>query len=345
MKGKRMKHIFLYNPAAGQGDAKTELEAAVTRHPDCELYVTREPRDATRYIQQRITVSPDEQICFIACGGDGTINEVASAVAGHRNVCFTVYPCGSGNDFVKIFGGRKRFLDIDALLAAEPAPIDILKVDDRWCINVFSFGFDTGVLKTMNNVKRKPLMGGQRAYYVGIVHALMKSMKTGCTVTVEWARITGLPLHALKHRFSSGWEPERALTQPLMKPRGITVDGEPFFTGDILLCTFANAQYVGGSFKCAPRAKVDDGLIEVCLVKPISRFSFVKLIGSYTNGTHLEDPRMKDIVHYTQAKKLTVESAKGLLPVSLDGEVIERKRYTVEVVPGGVNFALPKEKE
>ena len=42
----------------------------------------------------------------------------------------------------------------------------------------------------------------------------------------EWARITGLPLHALKHRFSSGWEPERALTQPLMKPRGITVDGE-----------------------------------------------------------------------------------------------------------------------
>ena len=301
-----MKHIFLYNPAAGQGDAKTELEAAVTRHPDCELYVTREPRDATRYIQQRITEAPDEQICFIACGGDGTINEVASAVAGHRNVCFTVYPCGSGNDFVKIFGGRKRFLDIDALLAAEPAPIDILKVDDRWCINVFSFGFDTGVLKTMNNVKRKPLMGGQRAYYVGIVHALMKSMKTGCTVTV---------------------------------------DGEPFFTGDILLCTFANAQYVGGSFKCAPRAKVDDGLIEVCLVKPISRFSFVKLIGSYTNGTHLEDPRMKDIVQYTQAKKLTVESAKGLLPVSLDGEVIERKRFTVEVVPGGVNVALPKEKE
>ena len=301
-----MKHIFLYNPAAGQGDAKTELEAAVTRHPDCELYVTREPRDATRYIQQRITEAPDEQICFIACGGDGTINEVASAVAGHRNVCFTVYPCGSGNDFVKIFGGRKRFLDINALLAAEPAPIDILKVDDRWCINVFSFGFDTGVLKAMNNVKRKPLMGGQRAYYVGIVHALMKSMKTGCTVTV---------------------------------------DGEPFFAGDILLCTFANAQYVGGSFKCAPRAKVDDGLIEVCLVKPISRFSFVKLIGSYTNGTHLEDPRMKDIVQYTQAKKLTVESAKGLLPVSLDGEVIERKRFTVEVVPGGVNFALPKEKE
>ena len=298
-----MKHIFLYNPAAGQGAARSLLEATIAQHEDCEFYVTRGPRDATAYIERRIAAAPDEKLCFVACGGDGTINEVASGVAGHENACFTIYPCGSGNDFVKIFGGPARFLDMDALLAAESAPIDILKVNDRWCINVFSFGFDTGVLKTMNRVKRKPFMGGKKAYYVGIVDALMKSMKTGCTVTV---------------------------------------DGGPFFAGDILLCTFANAQYVGGSFRCAPRAEIDDGLIEVCLVKPISRLSFVKLIGSYTAGTHLEDPRMKDIVRYTRAKKLTVESAAGLLPVSLDGEVIERKRFTVEIVPGGVNFALPK---
>lgn len=300
-----MKHIFLYNPAAGQGETKTQLEAAVSQHDGCEFYETKGPQDATAYIQKRIAAEPEELLCFVACGGDGTINEVASGVAGHANACFTIYPCGSGNDFVKVFGGRERFLDVDALLAAQPSPIDILKVDDRWCINVFSFGFDTSVLKTMNAVKRKPFMGGKRAYYVGIVTALMKSMRTGCA---------------------------------------ITVDDEPFFTGDILLCTFANAQYVGGSFKCAPRAEVDDGLIEVCLVKPISRLSFVKLIGSYTNGTHLEDPRMKDIVQYTRAKKLTVESARGLLPVSLDGEVVERRKFTVEIVPGGINFALPKAK-
>ena len=40
-----------------------------------------------------------------------------------------------------------------------------------------------------------------------------------------------------------------------------------------------------------------------------------------------------------------VDEYQGLLPVSLDGEVIERKRFTVEIVPGGVNFALPKAKE
>ena len=54
---------------------------------------------------------------------------------------------------------------------------------------------------------------------------------------------------------------------------------------------------------------------------------------------------MKEIVQYTRATRLTVESAKGLLPVSLDGEVIERKRFAVEIGPGGVNFALPKAEE
>ena len=144
--GESVKHIFLFNPAAGQGDTQAALEAALSQREDCEFYVTRGPRDATVYIQKRLAETPDERLCFVSCGGDGTINEVVSGVAGHENACFTVYPCGSGNDFVKIFGGTDRFLDLDALLAAEPAPIDVLKVDDRWCINVFSFGFDTGVL-------------------------------------------------------------------------------------------------------------------------------------------------------------------------------------------------------
>ena len=107
-----MKHIFLYNPAAGQGEAKALLEAAVAQHEGCELYVTRGPRDATAYIEERLAASPGERLCFVACGGDGTINEVASGVADHKNACFTVYPCGSGNDFVKVFGGRERFWDM-----------------------------------------------------------------------------------------------------------------------------------------------------------------------------------------------------------------------------------------
>ena len=65
----------------------------------------------------------------------------------------------------------------------------------------------------------------------------------------------------------------------------VRADGEVINPdGKCLLCTLANGQYVGGSFKCAPRAKVDDGLIEVCMIKPISRLRFVKILGTYTEG-------------------------------------------------------------
>ena len=70
-----------------------------------------------------------------------------------------------------------------------------------------------------------------------------------------------------------------------------------------------------------PKAKVDDGLIEVCLVKPISRLRFPKLLGPYTEGKHLDDESMKDIVIYRQARKVEVLAPPGFA-YSLDGEII-----------------------
>ena len=110
----------------------------------------------------------------------------------------------------------------------------------------------------------------------------------------------------------------------------------------MLLCTVANGQYVGGSFKCAPKARVDDGLIEVCLIKPISRLRFVKILKPYTNGQHLDDPGMKDIVTYCQAKKVEVEAPDGFA-YSLDGEIIYENHFTVEMVPGAIRLAVPKQ--
>ena len=108
----------------------------------------------------------------------------------------------------------------------------------------------------------------------------------------------------------------------------------------MLLCTVANGQYVGGSFKCAPRAAVDDGWIEVCLIKPISRLRFVKILDIYTNGRHLDEPKMQDIVVYRRAKKVEVDAPEGFA-YSLDGEIIYENHFTVEIVPGAVQFAAP----
>jgi diacylglycerol kinase (ATP) len=118
------------------------------------------------------------------------------------------------------------------------------------------------------------------------------------------------------------------------------VDGELINDGDILLCTVANGEYVGGSYRCAPRSRQDDGLAEICLVTPVSRLRFLRLMNAYKAGTHLDDPRFDPMVRYRRGKVIQVTGKPGFI-VSLDGEIAEGTSFRVEVVPGGLRFAAP----
>lgn len=294
-----MKHIFVVNPTAGDGKAPQKVRDALNGRSGCEVYETKSRGDATDYVRARCAKSPDEVLCFVACGGDGTINEVASGLAMNPKASMTVFPVGSGNDFVKAFGGASGFLDLDALLAAEPVPIDILRVGDRWAVNAFHFGLDASVAKTMIEVKNKPLIGGKNAYPTGVVKALLTAMRT------------------YTH---------------------MVIDGEEFHDGNMLLCTVANGEYVGGSYRCAPRSRQNDGLAEICLVKPVSRLRFLTLMNAYKAGTHLEDPRFSGVIQYRQGKVIEVSGKPGMY-VSLDGEIVEGSSFRVEVIRGGLRFA------
>ena len=300
-----MRYLFIVNPCAGHTENEKNIRSAISALPErdaCEVYVTRGVGDAIEYVRSAADAAT-EPVRFIACGGDGTINEVFNGAVGHKNVTVSCVPCGSGNDFVKCFGGMQAFSDIGAILRAEAKPLDLMKVNDRYCVNITNFGFDTVVAMTMNKVRNKAIIGGKNAYTTGVVWGLLTAMKSNCTVTA---------------------------------------DGDRLNNGVMMLCTVANGQYVGGAFRCAPRARCDDGLIEVCLVKPISRLAFVKLIGPYTEGKHLDDPKFRDILVYRQATRVDVEAEDGFA-YSLDGEIIKSSRFTVTIEPGALAFAAPQQ--
>ncbi|MBQ3483216.1 MAG: diacylglycerol kinase family lipid kinase [Clostridia bacterium] len=304
-----MKHIFVYNPAAGQhfGGALDDLRAKLKEYDgriDYEIYVTTGKGDATAFVKRRADEEPDTALRFYACGGDGTANEVLHGVIGHTNASMTCYPCGSGNDFVKYYGGADSFLDLDALIAGAETEIDVMRIDDRYSMNVTNFGFDTAVVKTMERVRHKKLLGGNNAYTTGIVTALLRSMRTACTVEV---------------------------------------DGEAINDGECLLCTVSNGRYVGGSFCCAPRSVNDDGLLEVCLVRPLSRLTFFQLIGRYKKGTLLDNPKYRKYITYRRGKSIHVHAPEGF-SFCLDGELIEKNDFTIEVCPKALRFAVPATK-
>ena len=300
-----MKHIFIINPAAGKDNSFDNIKKILELKKvevDYELYETQAPGDATAYIRKYCT-EHKEPVRFYACGGDGTLNEVVNGVVGFENASMGCYPCGSGNDFVKYYGGKKVFWNLEELLNAPEEYIDLMRVGNKYAINATHFGFDSSVAETMMKVRRKKLIGGKNAYTTGVVVGLFKAMKNACRVTVDGE---------------------------LLNP-----------DGNILLCTIANGQYVGGSFRCAPRSIDNDGFLEVCLVKPISVLTFVSLIKVYTEGTHLDDPRFAKILEYRRGKKIEIEAPEGFI-YSFDGELIRQNKFTVEVVPNAIRFAVPK---
>ena len=298
-----MKHVFVINPAAGKEDSVESLTALLSGYENCEVYATQGPCDATEYIRRRCTENPNERMRFYACGGDGTLNEVANGVVGFENASMGCYPCGSGNDFVKYFGGKKVFRDIEALLKAPEEYIDLMRVDGRYAINATHFGFDSSVATVMKEVRRKKFIGGSNAYTTGVVVSLFKAMKNKCRVIADGEDLTP--------------------------------------NGEILLCTVANGQYVGGSFRCAPRSLCNDGLLEVCVVRPVSLPTFIRLIKLYSEGLHLESPKFEKYISYKRAKTVEIEATEGFI-YSFDGELISSPKFTVEVAPAAIRFAVPE---
>jgi len=306
-----MKYIFIVNPVSGKQNNIAEIRGKIaeSKHTDdIEVYVTKEKGDAIRFVREWCREN-DEEVRFISCGGDGTLNEVANgamkALEDGRDrdtLSISCYPCGSGNDFVKSLGGAERFLDIDRLIEAENRCIDILKVGDKYSINIVNFGFDTRVIEVLDSERLKHGHGGKQYYLKGVLVALADSMKTKCEVYCDGV---------------------------LMNPEG-----------EALLCTLANGQYVGGSFHCAPRAKMDDGLLDVCLVKCVSRGKFIQCVGSYSKGTHLENPKLKNSIRYTQARNVRVEATPGFA-YTLDGELVYDTHFELDILTQAVNFAVP----
>ena len=303
-----MKHCFIINPASGKATTKEGLEnrirqACEAAGAECFVLTTERKGDAPVYIKDFYDEHGSDDIRFYACGGDGTLNEVVNGAVGFPQASVGCYPCGSGNDFVKYYGGVKNFLDLDAQINATEEEIDLMRVGNKYAINATHFGFDSSVAKTMMNVRRKKIIGGKNAYTTGVVVGLLRAMVNPCKVSVDGE---------------------------LLNPKG-----------KILLCTIANGQYVGGSFRCAPRSVDNDGLLEVCLVHPVSHFTFMKLIKFYTNGEHLGNPKFDKHLEYRRGKRIEIEAPEGFL-YSFDGELIRQNRFTVEVVPRAIRFAVPK---
>lgn len=299
-----MKHIIIINPKAGVNNEPAKIKENVEKNfvgLEYEIYFTKGPKDATNFVRNYLSNNNDE-VRFYSCGGDGTLNEIANGMIGFDNAQLACYPIGSGNDFIKYFGKVESFLDFQALINGDVVVTDILKFNERYVVNIFNVGLDANVVVFQRKFKKLPLISGKGAYNLGVVASLLRKISHKCKVKV---------------------------------------DGEELYNGKMTLCAICNAKCYGGGYYCAPKAVVDDGLVDICMVKKVSRFTFAKLVKDYKAGKHLDNPKFKPYVLYKQGRVVEMEIEKPLY-YSIDGETGKSSSIKIEVVPKALRFVVPK---
>ena len=248
-----MKHVFIINPAAGSRDRTKDYTAAIEAHCsslDYAIHISQGPGDCTRLTRE--AAQTGEEVRIYACGGDGTLNEVAAGAAGYDNAAITAFSGGSGNDFTKLFSDPDAFRDLSRLLDTQEVTFDMIRCNDDLALNICSVGLDARIGTDVANYKRLPLLSGFRAYVVSTV------------VNV----IRGISEH---YR--------------------VEIDGQVFDEDFTMICV-CNGRFYGGGFNPVPEADPTDGLLDVLLVTKVSRMMVPKVIGKYKNGQYPQLPHL-----------------------------------------------------
>jgi diacylglycerol kinase (ATP) len=117
---------------------------------------------------------------------------------------------------------------------------------------------------------------------------------------------------------------------PLRIDGGSEVDRRP-----CLFLTFNNSKFTGGTMMIAPKAEVNDGLIEYVRWGPIGRVGLIRNLPTLYDGTHIEHP----LAERQGVQRVDFELA-GPVDVMVDGEVMTVHCQTLDVLPGAINVVV-----
>lgn len=252
---------------------------------------------------------------IVACGGDGTINEIANGIIQSGEDCeLGVIPSGTGGDFRRTLGIPTELREAArALKTGKTKQIDVGKVTfhdhdgkqaSRYFLNVSSFGLAASIIERVKS-----------------------------SSSLNW-----LPLDTVRGRASFAL----STLQEVIGIDATTVrvkidDGEekPLLT--VNFCV-ANARYFGGGMMIAPEAKINDGFLDVINIGDINTAKII--LNAYTlyRGTHLDLREVKD----TLAKRIEARPLNDCeeINIEIDGELLGKLPAVYDVVPNALHVRV-----
>lgn len=288
---KKNKVLLFYNPNAGNGLFKSNLDMIIEKFQKRKMYVIPIRADRKGLLNEVMKeINPDEFRKVIAAGGDGTINVLINAmIQNNVDLPIAIFPSGTANDFAYYFD-LPHDIDNMVKIALEEhyTYTDIGRVNDRYFVNVAAMGFLVDVSqKTDPNIKNT----------LGVISYYLKG-------------VTEIPN---------------------LKPIPVKITSEEYTSEDrIYFMLVMNGRSAGGFKRIAPLAEVNDGLLDVMLFKELPILELAPLLFNVMTGQHHENKNVeffqtkKLFIESEQHVGTDIDGEKGA-EFPLDIEVLPKK--------------------
>ena len=295
-------YLILNGKSAGDDAVREAVAQLRVQGQGLQVRVTWETGDAERYVREAIAALAP---VVIAGGGDGTLSEVAEALAhtgqdAAQLPALALLPLGTANDFATAAGiPIEPFAALQLPSQAPARLIDLLRVDGdgkvHWCANLASGGFGTEVTVETNDGLKKML--GGLAYVI--------------TGVAKLGRIE--PIQAHIHGDGFDWQ------------------------GDFIALGVGNGRQAGGGQQLCPDALLDDGLLDLTVVPELSGEVMSTLGTLFSEGKHAA---LEEVAERARLREVWIE-AEQPLTLNLDGEPLQARRFHIQCVAGRVRLHLP----
>lgn len=277
-----MRVKVILNPTSDKGRAveyKRQIETIGQKYGQMDVVMTERPNHAT--VLARLAAEAGYDV-VVAAGGDGTIHEVVNGlVFGNRaDTTLGVIPIGSGNDFAYALGISKDVgTAVSRLFTQQPQTVDLARIEDG-----------KGRYSIVNN---------------GI------GIGFDATISIESQNITrlhGFPMYMLATF--------RTIAFYYNTPHCELQFDHEHINQKILLLAIGVGPRAGGGFLITPGAKVNDGVLDSCLISPIGRLTMLAMLLKVMKGIH----GTHSAVTMRKNHRMIIRSNIPL-PIHTDGEI------------------------
>ena len=321
--------ILIANPISGKGKAKDVAEqgyAALTESgQQGQLVLTSASGDAKRFAHEAVSTG----IQFvIACGGDGTLHEVVNGIATVPDVTLGVLPCGRGNDFAAAVGiPLKPEAAIATLLSGTPIRVDLGHCYNSSQPSAVSHQQEDVTSSETSLPKAESRKPTADYYFITIATC-------GYDTEVSRRAAKGTPLFA----GTASYAYAAVETLFYYEPPVVRLEGDfGIHEGPLLLAATGITSRYGGGFQIVPNARIDDGLFDVCIVRPVSSLTVLRLLVTLFWGGHVSHPAVS--MHQTRTLKIETDTPMLLYA---DGEPMCETPATIEIIKDGLIVMSPR---